>query len=93
MHLLRDEAYAHHYMVSKVKQMVKEFEWKQRRIEREHQEQQRKEEREEDRRRHEEELHKMRLKESRQQQQMDTFLQFAMTGMMAFYGSETPKRR
>jgi hypothetical protein len=35
----------------------------------------------------------MRLKESRQQQQMDTFLQFAMTGMMAFYGSETHKRR
>jgi hypothetical protein len=49
-------------------------------------EQQHREEHEEDRRRWEEELHKMRLKEGRQQQQMNTFLQFAKTGMMAFMG-------
>ena len=49
-------------------------------------EQQRNEEHEEDRRRREEELHEMRLNESRQQQQMNNFLQFAMTGMMAYMG-------
>jgi hypothetical protein len=69
-----------------LKQMAEEFEWRQRRMEREFLEQQHREEREEDRRRREEELHKMRLEEGRQQQQMNTFLQFAMTGMMAFMG-------
>ncbi len=33
----------------------------------------------------------MRLKEGRPQQQMNTFLQFAMTGMMALMGVKVPK--
>jgi hypothetical protein len=33
----------------------------------------------------------MKLKESRQQQQITNFLQFAMTGMMAFIGVKVPK--
>ena len=48
--------------------MAEEFEWKQRRIERDLLEQQRREEREEDRRRRAEELHEMRMTESRQQE-------------------------
>jgi hypothetical protein len=68
------------------KQMAEEFEWKQWRIERDLLEQQHKEEHEKDMRRHEEELHEIRLKKSRQQQQMNNFLQFAMTGMMAYVG-------
>ena len=63
-----------------------EFEWKQWRIEQELLEQQHKEEREEDRRRHEEELHEMRRRDSNQQQRMNNFLQFAMTGLMAYMG-------
>jgi hypothetical protein len=66
------------------KQMAEEFEWKQRRIEREMLEQQRREEREEDRKRRAEELHEMRLKESRQQEQLNNLLQIAVTGMMAY---------
>ncbi len=66
------------------KQMAEEFEWKQRRIEREMLEQQRREEREEDRKRHAKELHEMRLKESRQQEQLNNLLQIAVTGMMAY---------
>jgi hypothetical protein len=49
-------------------------------MERELAEQQCKEERDEDCRRREEEIHEMRMKESRQQQQMTMMLQFAMTG-------------
>jgi hypothetical protein len=63
------------YILSK--QMVEEYEWKQHRIEHDLLEQQHQEEHEEDRRRREEELHEMKLKESRQQQQMNNFLQFA----------------
>ena len=77
------------YILSK--QMAEEYEWKQRRMERDFLEQQRREEREEDRKRREEELHEMKLKESRQQQQMNNFLQFAMAGMMAFMGAKVPK--
>jgi hypothetical protein len=73
------------YLLSK--QMAEKYEWKQRRMEWDFLEQQRREEREEDRMmRWEEELHEIKLKESRQQQQMNNFLQFAMTGMMAFMG-------
>jgi hypothetical protein len=54
-------------------------------------EQQRREERKEDRKRREEELHEMKLKESREQQQMNNFLQFATAGMMAFMGAKFPK--
>jgi hypothetical protein len=60
-----------HFIMSK--QMAKEFEWKHQRIEWELLEQQHKEEREENRRRHKEKLQKTRPKESRQQQQMNTF--------------------
>jgi hypothetical protein len=77
------------YILSK--QMTEEFEWKELRMERDFVEQQHWEEHEEDRRRREEELHEMRLKESRQQQQRNNFLQFAMTGMMAFMGVKLPK--
>ncbi len=77
------------YILSK--QMTEEYEWKQHRMERDFLEQQRQEEREEDRRRREEELHEMKLKVSRQQQQMNNFLQFTMTGMMAFMGVKLQK--
>jgi hypothetical protein len=59
-------------------------------MERELAEQQCKEERDEDCRRREEEIHEMRMKESRQQQQMSTMLQLAMTGMMANMGMKFP---
>jgi hypothetical protein len=72
--------------------MAEEFEWKQRRIERELLEQQRREEREEDRRRRAEELHEMRLMESRQQEQFNNLLQIAMTGMMAYMTASQQKK-
>ncbi len=59
-------------------------------MDRELAEQQRKEDREEDRRRWEEEIHEMRMKESRQQQQLSMMLQFAMTGMMTYMGMKFP---
>jgi hypothetical protein len=73
------------------KQMSEEFEWKQRRFEREMLEQQHKEECEEEHRRREEELQERNLKEDRQEYQMNTFLQLAMTGMMAYMGVKLPK--
>jgi len=55
------------------RQMAEEFEWRQRRLERE-----------EERSKHEEELHEMRRKESRQQEQFSMLMQMAATGMMAY---------
>ena len=55
------------------RQMAEEFEWRQRRLERE-----------EERARCEEELHEMRRKESRQQEQFSMLMQMAVTGMMAY---------
>ena len=62
--------------------MAEEFEWKQRRIERELLEQQRREEREDE----------MRLTESRQQEQFNKLLQIAMTGMMAYMTASQQKK-
>jgi len=57
--------------------MAEEFEWRQRRLERE-----------EESARHEEELHEMRRKESRQQEQFSMLMQMAVTGMMAYFGAK-----
>jgi hypothetical protein len=59
------------------RQMAEEFEWRQRRLERE-----------EESARHEEELHEMRRKESRQQEQFSMLMQMAVTGMMAYFGAK-----
>jgi hypothetical protein len=57
------------------RQMSEEFELRQRHLERE-----------EARARHEEELHKMRRKESKQEEQRNMLFQLAITGMMAYFG-------
>ncbi len=65
---------------------MEEFEWRQRRLERE-------EERicrEEERTRREEEIHEMRRKESRQQEQMSMAFQAAMAGIMASWATKKP---
>ena len=72
------------------RQAAEEFEWKQQRMERNLAEEWHKEERDEDCRSHEEEMHEMRMKESRQQQQISMMLQFAMTGMMSYMGMKFP---
>jgi hypothetical protein len=64
------------------RQMNEEFEWRQRRLERE-----------EERARREEELHEMRRKESRQQEQLSMLMQMAVAGMMTYLGAKkTPGR-
>jgi hypothetical protein len=63
-----------------------------RRIEQELLEQQHREEHDKDRRRRAEELHKMRLKESRQQEQFHNLLQIAMTGMLAYMTDNQQKK-
>jgi hypothetical protein len=77
------------YILSK--QMAEEYKWKQHKMVWIFLEQQCWEEHEEDRKRREEELHEMKLKESRQQQQMNNLLQFAMAGMMAFVRAKFPQ--
>jgi len=75
------------------RQMAEEFEWRQRRYEREEERIRREEERnrrEEERARREEELHEMRRKESRQQEQMGMVFQAAMAGIMAFWANKKP---
>jgi len=64
------------------RQMAEEFEWRQRRLERE-----------EERARREEELHEMRRKESRQQEQFSMLMQMAVTGMMTYLGAKKPRNR
>ena len=59
------------------RQMAEEFEWRQRRLERE-----------EESARREEELHEMRRKESRQQEHFSMLMQMAVTGMMAYFGAK-----
>ena len=66
--------------------MAEEFEWCQRRYEREEE----RIRREEERARREEELHEMRRKESRQQEQMGMVFQAAMAGIMAFWANKKP---
>jgi hypothetical protein len=73
--------------------MAEEFEWRQRRLDREEERARREEERarrEEERARHEEELHEMRRKESRQQEQLSMVMQMAFTGMMVYLGAKKP---
>jgi hypothetical protein len=75
------------------RQMAEEFEWRQRRYEREEERIRQEEERnrrEEERARREEELHEMRRKESRQQEQMGMVFQAAMAGIMAFWANKKP---
>jgi hypothetical protein len=66
------------------RQMAEDFEWRQRRLEREEERARRLEERS----CHEEELHEMRRKESRQQEQMSMAFQLALTGLMTYLGTE-----
>jgi hypothetical protein len=68
------------------RQLLEDLEWRQRRLDREEE----RARREEDRLRREEELHEMRRKESRQQEQLSTLLQMAVTGMMAYFGMQKP---
>ena len=68
------------------RQLSEEYEWRQRRLDREEE----RARREEDRLRREKELHEMRRKESRQQEQLSTLLQMAVTGMMAYFGMQKP---
>ena len=68
------------------RQMAEEFEWRQRRLDREEE----RARREEERARREEELHEMRRKESRQQEQLSMVMQMAFTGMMVYLGAKKP---
>jgi hypothetical protein len=68
------------------RQLLEEYEWRQRRLDREEE----RARQEEDRLRREEEMHEMRQKESRQQEQLSTLMQMALTGMMAYFGMQKP---
>jgi hypothetical protein len=67
-------------------QLAEEFEWRQRRLEREEERIRQAEERA----RQEEELHEMRRKESRQQERISMAFQAAMARIMAFWATKTP---